>query len=50
MLVIGASDSGNETVNVFDTVGGATFDLGAGNDTLELNSNSFHGPASTSFT
>jgi Ca2+-binding RTX toxin-like protein len=44
MLVTGASDSGDEDVNVFNTVGGATFDLGAGNDSLGLNSNSFDGP------
>ena len=44
MRVTGASVSGNESVNVFNTVLGATFDLGAGNDSLGLNSNSFNGP------
>lgn len=43
MLVVGASDSGDETVSVFNTVLGATFDLGAGDDSLGLNSNSVIG-------
>jgi hypothetical protein len=41
MTVIGASDSGDETVNVTNNQAGTTFDLGAGDDTLNLNSSAF---------
>ena len=41
MTVVGASDSGNEVVNVVNNQLGTTFDLGAGIDTLTLNSSAF---------
>jgi Ca2+-binding RTX toxin-like protein len=41
ITVVGASDSGDETVNVSNNQAGTTFDLGAGDDTLNLNSFSF---------
>jgi Ca2+-binding RTX toxin-like protein len=36
MTVVGATDSGNESVNLLNVQGGSTFDLGSGNDSLQL--------------
>lgn len=36
MTVVGATDSGNEVVNLLSVQGGSTFDLGAGEDALHL--------------
>lgn len=36
MTVLGATNSGDEVVNLLNVQGGSTFDLGGGNDTLQL--------------